>query len=70
MGESEPWSLENHPAFTRTVCRRKVVMTDLKDRQGTLCNGRIAFGLWATLMSSWHINHLEIMAILNDNHSN
>lgn len=48
-----------------SVSRRKVVMMDAsKTGWGTLCHGRPAFGSWTEPMPNWHINCLEMMAVL------
>lgn len=40
-------------------------MTDAsKIGWGTLSNDRIAFSSWMTPMLNWHINHLEMMALI------
>lgn len=68
---SRPWALVQNSHFylngmmLDSVSRRKVVLTDAsKTGWGTLCNGKIAFGSWATSMMTWQINHLAIMAVI------
>lgn len=40
------------------------MMDASKTGWGTLCHGRPAFGSWTEPMPNWHINCLEMMAML------
>ncbi len=59
----KPWSLSQGPVLGAS-CRRKMLTTDASIMGwGAILKGRSSQGLWKDQHLSWHINHLEMLAV-------
>ncbi len=59
----KPWFLSQGPVLGAS-CRRKMLTTDaFLTGWGAILEGRSNQGLWKDHHFSWHINHLEILAV-------
>ncbi|CAM4654716.1 unnamed protein product [Leuciscus chuanchicus] len=59
----KPWFLSQGPVLG-APCRRKLLTTDASlTGWGAILEGRSSQGLWEDHHRSWHINHLEMLAV-------